>query len=77
MLSDFALKVVFSRLKANASYYRLRLIIGKNAFDFHLFNNLVKKKFEMTKMLINFQRFYSCFHGWQRSSFFCILCMKR
>ncbi|ONI14910.1 hypothetical protein PRUPE_3G015600 [Prunus persica] len=25
--SDFALKVVFSRLKANASYYRLRLII--------------------------------------------------
>lgn len=25
--SDFALKVVFSRLKANASYYRLRLIL--------------------------------------------------
>ncbi|CAB4271952.1 unnamed protein product [Prunus armeniaca] len=26
--SDFALKVVFSRLKANASYYRLRLILA-------------------------------------------------
>ncbi|PQQ14947.1 putative aarF domain-containing protein kinase 1 isoform X3 [Prunus yedoensis var. nudiflora] len=25
--SDFALKVVFSRLKANASYYRLRLVL--------------------------------------------------